>query len=118
MKARLPEGYGPQSKADLMKQYQKLQQNMESMQQEHLAKEYTASAGGKMASATVNGDHQVVSITVDREIVTADDTEMLCDMIAAAVNEAMRAADADYAENMEKLSGGMGGLGALGGMLG
>lgn len=115
MKARLPEGYGPQSRGDLMKQYQALQENMQIVQQQLKETEYTATSGGGMATAVVNGDHRVVSVSVKPEIVDPDDSEMMCDMIAAAVNEAMHIADEDAAARMGELTGG---LGALGGMLG
>ena len=66
-----------------------------------------------MVTATVNGKHQVVSIDIKPEAVDPDDVEMLQDMIMAAVNEAMRAADTDANNSMSKLTGGMGGLGGL-----
>lgn len=61
-----------------------------------------------MVSAEVNGQHEVVSITIDPEAVDPDDVEMLQDMVAAAVNEAMRAAEADAANSMKGITGGLG----------
>ena len=107
MKSRLPEGYGPQSRSDMMKQYQKLQEQMAELQEELKSKEYTAAAGGGMAEATVTGEHSVVRITVKPEAVDPDDTEMLCDIIAAAVNAAIKAASDDYAAQMGTLTGGL-----------
>ena len=67
-----------------------------------------AAAGGGVVSATVNGKHQLLNLTIDPEAVDPDDVEMLQDMIVAAVNEAMRAADSDAANSMSKLTGGLG----------
>ena len=98
---------GGMNQAAMMKQAQKLQQEMLRMQQEQEAKTYTAKAGGGMISATVNGKHELVGIEINPEAVDPDDVEMLQDMIMAAVNEAMRTADAEAANNMSRLTGGM-----------
>ena len=82
------------------------------MQEEMENKTYSASAGGGMVTATVNGKHQVVSIEIKPEAVDPDDVEMLQDMVMAAVNEAMRTADVDAQNNMARLTGGLN----LGGM--
>ena len=100
------------NQAAMMKQAQKLQQEMIRMQQEQEAKTYTAKAGGGMVSATVSGKHELVNLEINPEAVDPDDVEMLQDMILAAVNEAMRTADTDAANNMSRLTGGMG-LGGL-----
>ena len=93
---------------NMIKQAQKMQQEMQRMQAELQAKEYTFAAGGGVVSATVNGQHQVTALTIDPEAVDPEDVEMLQDMIVAAVNEAMRAADSDASETMQKLTGGLG----------
>ena len=98
---------GGMNQAAMMKQAQKMQQEMLRMQQEQETKTYTAKAGGGMVSATVNGKHEVVNIEIKPEAVDPDDVEMLQDMIMAAVNEAMRTADAEAANNMSRLTGGM-----------
>ena len=98
---------GGMNQAAMMKQAQKLQQEMLRIQQEQETKTYTAKAGGGMVSATVNGKHEVVNIEINPEAVDPDDVEMLQDMILAAVNEAMRAADAEAASNMSRLTGGL-----------
>ena len=98
---------GGMNQAAMMKQAQKLQQEMLRMQQEQETKTYTAKAGGGMVSATVNGKHEVVNIEINPEAVDPDDVEMLQDLIMAAVNEAMRTADAEAANNMSRLTGGM-----------
>ena len=98
---------GGMNQAAMMKQAQKLQQQMLQMQQEQEAKTYTAKAGGGMVAATVNGKHELVNLDINPEAVDPDDVDMLQDMIIAAVNEAMRAADAEAANNMSRLTGGL-----------
>ena len=98
---------GGMNQAAMMKQAQKMQQELIRMQQEQESKTYTASAGGGMVSATVNGKHELVDMKINPEAVDPDDVEMLQDMVIAAVNEAMRAADADAASNMSRLTGGL-----------
>ena len=98
---------GGMNQAAMMKQAQKMQQEMLRMQQEQETKTFTAAAGGGMVKATVNGKHQLVDVQINPEAVDPDDVEMLQDMIIAAVNEAMRIADAEAANNMAKLTGGM-----------
>ena len=84
-----------------------MQQDMLRMQEEMENKTYTAKAGGGMVTAEVNGKHEVLNLTIDPEAVDPEDVEMLQDMVIAAVNEAMRAADADAASNMSRLTGGL-----------
>ena len=98
---------GGMNQAAMMKQAQKMQQEMLRMQQEQEAKTFTAKAGGGMVSATVNGKHELVNLEINPEAVDPDDVEMLQDMIIAAVNEAMRAADNEAANNMSRLTGGL-----------
>ena len=98
---------GGMNQAAMMKQAQKMQQDLLRMQQEQEAKTFTAKAGGGMVAAMVNGKHELVNLEVNPEAVDPDDVEMLQDMIIAAVNEAMRAADAEAASNMSRLTGGL-----------
>ena len=98
---------GGMNQAAMMKQAQKMQQELLRMQEEQENKTYTAKAGGGMVSATVNGKHEVVALEINPEAVDPDDVEMLQDMIMAAVNEAMRTADTAASENMSRLTGGM-----------
>ena len=106
---------GGMNQAAMLKQAQKMQQDMLRMQEEMENKTYTATAGGGMVSATVNGKHEVLNLEIKPDAVDPEDVEMLQDMIIAAVNEALRAADADAANNMSRLTGGMN-LGGLGGL--
>ena len=92
---------------NMIKQAQKMQQEMIKMQQEMEEKTYEAAVGGGVVKATVNGKHEVVGLTIDPEAVDPEDVEMLCDMVIAAVNEAFRNADADMNNNMSKITGGM-----------
>ena len=98
---------------NMVKQAQKMQQEMLRMQQEMETKEYEATAGGGMVAAAVNGKHELLRLAIDPEAVDPEDVEMLQDMVIAAVNEAMRKADADAAASMGKLTGGLN----LGGLL-
>ena len=98
---------GGMNQAAMMKQAQKLQQEMLRMQEEQENKTYSAAAGGGMVTATVNGKHELVNLEIKPDAVDPDDVEMLQDMVMAAVNEAMRAADADAANNMSRLTGGL-----------
>ena len=103
----MPGGMGGMNQAQMMKQAQKMQQELLRMQEEQENKTYTAKAGGGMVAASVNGRHEIVSLEINPEAVDPDDVEMLQDMIIAAVNEAMRTADAEAANNMSRLTGGM-----------
>ena len=98
---------GGMNQAAMMKQAQKMQQEMLRMQEEMENKTYSASAGGGMVKASVNGKHEVLELTINPEAVDPEDVEMLQDMIVAAVNEAMRTADAEAAGNMSRLTGGL-----------
>ena len=98
---------GGMNQAAMMKQAQKLQQEMLRMQQEQESKTYSATSGGGMVTATVNGKHELVNLEIKPDAVDPDDVEMLQDMVIAAVNEAMRTADAEAAQNMSRFTGGM-----------
>ena len=98
---------GGMNQAAMMKQAQKMQQEMLRMQEEMENKTYSATVGGGMVTATVNGKHEVQNLSINPEAVDPDDVEMLQDMIIAAVNEAMRAADTDAANNMSRMTGGL-----------
>ena len=100
-------GMGGGINMNMIKQAQKMQENMQKMQAEMEAKEYTAQAGGGVVSATVTGKRELVSLTIDPEAVDPEDVEMLQDMIVAAVNEAIRSAETDMADNMRQITGGL-----------
>ncbi len=92
---------------NMIKQAQKMQQDMLKLQQELQETEYQAAAGGGAVTAVVTGKRELKSLAIDPDAVDPDDVEMLQDMIVAAVNEAMRAAEADASETMSKLTGGL-----------
>ena len=98
---------GGMNQAAMMKQAQKMQQEMLRMQEEMENKTYCATSGGGMVTASVNGKHELVNLEIKPDAVDPDDVEMLQDMVIAAVNEAMRSADAEAASNMQRLTGGM-----------
>ena len=99
---------GGMNQAAMIKQAQKMQQDMIRMQEEMENKTYSAAAGGGMVTATVNGKHQVVGIEIKPEAVDVDDLEMLEDLLIAAFNDAYKQVE-DYEE--EILPNGMAGLG-------
>ena len=98
---------GGMNQAAMMKQAQKMQQEMLRMQQEMESKTYTAAAGGGMVKASVNGKHELVDLLINPEAVDPDDVDMLQDMVIAAVNEALRAAETDKNNNMSRMAGGL-----------
>ncbi len=98
---------GGMNQAAMIKQAQKMQQDMLKMQEELENATYTATAGGGMVKATVSGKHQLVGLEINPEAVDPEDVDMLQDMVMAAVNEAMRTADTAASNNMSKLTGGL-----------
>ena len=98
---------GGMNQAAMMKQAQKMQQEMLRMQEEMESKTYSATTGGGMVTATVNGKHEVLDLKINPDAVDPDDVDMLQDMIIAAINEAMRTADAEASQNMSRLTGGL-----------
>jgi DNA-binding YbaB/EbfC family protein len=104
---------------DIMRQAQKLQDEMQRMQEEAKKKTVEASAGGGMVTVVANGGGEIVSIKIEKDVVNPDDVEMLQDLILAASNEALRRAQQMVNEEMSKLTMGMQipGLGGLGNLL-
>lgn len=100
-------GMGGGMNMNMVKQAQKMQQDMLKMQEEMESKEYEATVGGGVVKAVVNGKHEVLSISIAPEAADPDDVEMLQDMIVGAVNEAMRKADTEASQNLSRLTGGL-----------
>ncbi len=94
----------------LMKQAQKMQQQMLDMQEQLDERTYEASSGGGMVTAKVSGKRELLAVTIDPKAVDPDDVEMLQDLVLAAVNEALRAGEAEREKEMSRFGGGMGGL--------
>ena len=100
----------PGNMNNLMKQAQRMQRQMEESQKELEEKEFTAKAGGGAVEVTVSGKKEVTKIVIDKDAVDPEETEMLQDMIMAAVNEALRMAEEANAAIMNKMTGGLGGF--------
>jgi hypothetical protein len=100
-------GMGGGNMNNMIRQAQKMQQDMMKAQEELESKNYEASSGGGMVTAVVSGKKELVSVAIDPEAVDPDDVEMLQDLIVAAVNEAMRKAAEDAASQMSRLTGGL-----------
>jgi len=105
---------------DIMREAQRLQAEMQRLQEEARSKTVEASAGGGMVTVVANGGGELVSIRIERDVVNPDDVEMLQDLILAAANEALRRAQQMVNEDMSKLTGGLKlpGLGGLGNIFG
>ncbi|MBQ8566758.1 MAG: YbaB/EbfC family nucleoid-associated protein [Clostridia bacterium] len=111
MKAMVPKG---PSMNEMLRQAQKMQEDMQKKQAELEEKEYEVSAGGGVVKVKMNGRREVLSIDIAPEIVDPDDIETLSDIMVAAVNEAIKKVNADSDAEMQKLTGGMGGFGMPG----
>ncbi len=107
MKARLPKGMGggPQNMQTMIRQAQKMQEDMEKAQAELDAKEYETQAGGGAVKVKINGKREILSLTLAPEIVDPDDIETLADAVTAAVNEAIKKVEAENSETMNKITG-------------
>ena len=93
---------------DLMGKAQEMQQNMQRMQEEMARKQISADAGGGMVTATVNGRLEIVSVKIDKSRVDVNDTEMLEDLIVAAIRAAQTKSAAEMQAEMSKMTAGMG----------
>lgn len=107
MKARIPQGMvgGPQNLNAMMRQAQKMQEDMEAKQQELQAREYDISAGGGAVKLKINGKKELLSLEISPDIVDADDVETLTDILIAAFNEAVKTVENDGADEMSKITG-------------
>ena len=102
-------GFGgmPGNMNNILKQAQKMQENMQKMQEELEAKEVEASVGGGAVTVKANGKKEVIDIAIKPEVVDPDDVEMLEDLVLSAVNEALKKADEETSNKMGKLTGGL-----------
>ena len=110
MKVRLPQGVGggPQNMQAMIKQAQKMQEDMAAKQEELEAREYDISAGGGVVNVKINGKKEILSVKLAEEIVDPEDIETLEDLIVAAVNEAIKKVEATAAAEMQSITGAMG----------
>ena len=104
----------PPNMQQMLKQVQKMQQDMMAAQEQLKDEEVESSAGGGMVKVKVSGDLVVKSITIDPDAIDPEDPELLQDMVLAATNEALRAAQELAASKMGGLAGGLGNLGLPG----
>ena len=109
MKARLPKGMGggPQNMQTMLKQAQKMQEDIEAKKNELEAKEYVVTSGGGMVEITMTGKHEVKAIGINPEVVDPEDVEMLEDMLVAALNEATRQIDEEAERELDSVTGGL-----------
>ena len=109
MKVRLPQGTGggPSNMQAMLKQAQKMQEDMAEKQAELEEQEYEVAAGGGVVNVKINGKKEILSVKIDPEVVDPDDVETLEDLIVAGVNEAIKKVEAISAEEMQKITGTM-----------
>ena len=109
MKARIPSGMGggPQNLNAMLKQAQKMQEDMAAMQEELDSREYEISAGGGVVGVKINGKREILSIDIKPDIVDPDDIETLSDILVAAVNEAIKRVNDTNDSEMQKITGSM-----------
>ena len=113
MKARVPQG--PSMNA-MLKQAQKMQEDMATLQAELEEREYEISAGGGMAKIKINGKKEIVSLEIAPEIVDPDDVETLCDILTAGINEAIKRVEDTSQREMAKITAGMPGMSGIPGL--
>ncbi|MBO5042949.1 MAG: YbaB/EbfC family nucleoid-associated protein [Clostridia bacterium] len=109
MRANLPKGMGggPQNMQAMIRQAQKMQEDVAAKQEELDACEYEIKAGGGAVTVTINGKKEVLSIDISPEIVDPDDIETLSDILVAGVNEAIKRVEETNAAELEKITGSM-----------
>jgi len=100
-------GMGGGMNMNMIKQAQKMQEDLMKMQAEMEERTYSAQSGGGAVTAVVTGKHELTELIIEPDAVDPEDVEMLQDLIVAAVNEAMRKAEASMSESMSKLTGGL-----------
>lgn len=109
MRANIPKGMGggPQNMQAMLRQAQKMQEDMAAKQEELDAREYDISAGGGVVNVKINGKKEILAIDLSPEIVDPDDIETLSDILVAAVNEAIKRVEDTNSEELGKITGPM-----------
>ncbi len=109
MRANIPKGMGggAQNMQAMIRQAQKMQEEMAAKQEELNAREYDVSAGGGVVNVKINGKREILAIDLKPEIVDPDDIETLSDILVAAVNEAIKRVDDTNNEELNKITGPM-----------
>ena len=105
MKVRIPQGGGASNMQSMLKQAQKMQEDMAQKQEELEAREYDISAGGGVVNVKINGKKEILAVKLSPEIVDPDDIETLEDLIVAAINEAIKKVEPVSAEEMQQITG-------------
>ena len=109
MRANIPKGLGGgQNMNAMLRQAQKMQEDMAALQEDLDSREYDISAGGGLVKLKINGKKEVLSIDISPDIVDPDDVETLADVITAAVNEAIKRVEDTNSAEMAKITGGLG----------
>ena len=98
---------GAQRQAEMQAKIQQMQEQMNAAQEAVEAQEFTASVGGGVVEAKVNGKKEVLSVTIKPEAVDPEDVEMLQDLVVSAVNEALRQANDAMENSMNGVTGGL-----------
>ena len=106
-KSRIPMGMGGGNMNNMIKQAQKMQQNMMKMQEEMEQSEFEATSGGGAVAVKMSGKKELTSVTIKPEAVDPDDVEMLEDLILTAVNDALKKVDEASSAKMSSLTGGL-----------
>ena len=107
MKVRIPNSGGPGNMNQMLKQAQKMQEDMATLQTDLEAREYSATSGSGAVSVTVDGKHFIKSIKINPDIIDPDDAEMIEDLVTVAVNEAIGNAIKTAEEEMGAITGGL-----------
>ena len=109
MRANIPKGMGggPQNMQAMIRQAQKMQEDVAAKQEELDAREYEIKAGGGVVTVTINGKKEVLSIDIAPELVDPDDIETLSDILVAGVNEAIKRVEDTNSREIEKITGAM-----------
>ena len=109
MRANIPKGMGggAQGMGAMLRQAQKMQEDMAALQEELDAREYEVTAGGGVVGVKINGKREILAIDIQPEIVDPDDIETLSDILVAAVNEAIKRVDDTNSQEMGKITGSM-----------
>ena len=109
MRANIPKGMGGgQNMSAMLRQAQKMQEDMAALQEDLDGREYEISAGGGVVGVKINGKKEIISIDIKPEIVDPDDIETLSDVLVAAINEAIKRVEDTNSAEMSKITGSMG----------
>ena len=108
MKVRIPQQSGPSNMQAMLKQAQKMQEDMAAKQTELEEREYEVSAGGGVVTVKINGKKEILSVKLAEEVVDPDDIETLEDLVVAAVNEAIKKVETIANDEMGKITGSLG----------